>query len=282
MSKGKCHSLPLSTSGIYYSYDMHEALLKNDFPEFSGHLNIEEFFQWLFEVERFFEYRDISDKKKVKFVAHKLKKSAWDWWEKLQRMRIRLRKDPIESWEKMKKYLKRQFLPPDYQELLYQKYESSKQLGKSVSEFTNEFYRLGSYLDLNEPEAYNISRYMIGLCWAIRERLSSQSFYYLSDLVSAAKGIEQIMEREKTMKGRPQTLQHTTIEDVRYPVVSATQKYSSTLCNRKENASNLLSKVSSDQREYGHCIASKRMVVDFGNVIRDEDHVVWQQEEEPQ
>ena len=24
------------------------------------------------------------------------------------------------------------------------------------------------------------------------------------------------------------------------------------------------------------------MVVDFGNVMRDEDHVVWQQEEDPQ
>ena len=107
MSKGKYHSLPLSTSGIYYSNDMHEALLKNDFPEFSGDLNIEEFFQWLFEVERFFEYRDISDKKKVKFVAHKLKKSAWEWWEQLQRMRTRLGKDPIQNWEKMKKYLKR-------------------------------------------------------------------------------------------------------------------------------------------------------------------------------
>ena len=119
MSKGKYHSLPLSISGIYYSHDMHEALLKNDFPEFSGHLNIEEFFQWLFEVERFFEYRDISDKKKVKFVAHKLKKNSWDWWEQLQRMRTRLGKDPIQNWEKMKKYLKRQFLPPDYKNLVY-------------------------------------------------------------------------------------------------------------------------------------------------------------------
>ena len=111
----------------------------------------------------------------------------------------------------------------------------------------------------------------MGLRWAFRERLSSQSFYYLSDLVLAAKGIEQQMEREKTKKGRPQTLQHTTIEDVRYPVISATQKYSSIVCNPKENASTLSSKVSSDQREYGHNIASKRMVVDFVNVIKNED-----------
>ena len=69
----------------------------------------------------------------------------------------------------MKKYLKRQFLPPHYQEHLYEKYENFKQIGNSVSEFTNEFYHLQSYLDLNEPEAYIISRYVMGLRWAIRE-----------------------------------------------------------------------------------------------------------------
>ena len=34
----------------------------------------------------------------------------------------------------------------------------------------------------------------MGLRLAFRERLSSQSFYYLSDLVSAAKGKEKLME----------------------------------------------------------------------------------------
>ena len=57
MSKGKYHSIRLSSSGIHSNHDMHEALLRNDFLEFSVHFNIEEFFQWLFEVERFFEYR---------------------------------------------------------------------------------------------------------------------------------------------------------------------------------------------------------------------------------
>ena len=48
MSKGKYHYLPLSTSGIHYNHDMHEGLLKKDFPEFSGHLNVEEFCQMAF------------------------------------------------------------------------------------------------------------------------------------------------------------------------------------------------------------------------------------------
>ena len=97
MSEGKFHYVPLSTSGIYSSHDRDEVLLINDFLEFSGHLNIEEFFHWLFEVERFFEYRDILDRKKVKIVACKLKGSVWAWWEQLQRMCNRLGKDFIHN-----------------------------------------------------------------------------------------------------------------------------------------------------------------------------------------
>ena len=40
MTKGKFHFVPSSTSGIY---DSQEIPLIIDFPEFSGHLNIEEF-----------------------------------------------------------------------------------------------------------------------------------------------------------------------------------------------------------------------------------------------
>ena len=96
------------------------------------------------------------ERKKVKFVVRNLRGSAWAWWEQLQRMRTRLRNDPIENWEKMNEYFKRNFLPPDHQELLYHKYKNYKQLGNSVFDFTNEFYRLRSYLDFNETEASNI------------------------------------------------------------------------------------------------------------------------------
>ena len=68
MTKGKFHFVPFTTSGIY---DSQKIPLIIDFPEFSGHLNIEEFFQWLYELERFFEYKDIIERKKVKFVVRK-------------------------------------------------------------------------------------------------------------------------------------------------------------------------------------------------------------------
>ncbi|KAK1261225.1 hypothetical protein QJS04_geneDACA019084 [Acorus gramineus] len=50
-----------------------------DLPSFNGHLNIEEFLDWLAEVERFFDYMDIPEERKEKLVAYKLKGGASAW-----------------------------------------------------------------------------------------------------------------------------------------------------------------------------------------------------------
>ena len=197
-------------------------------------------------------------------------------------MRTQLGKDPIKNWEKMKKYLRRQFLPPHYKDLVYHEAVNCKQLGNSIYAYTKKFYRLQSYLDFNVLEEYSISRYKNGLCWAIRERLSAQSFYYLSDIVLVAEDIEQLLEREKTMRWKPQTLHHTTIEDVKYLGVSATQNYSSNLCNPKEIASTLSSKACGGQREYVSNMPSKSMLVDLAHVIKNDDHASTRVEKERQ
>ena len=63
--------------------------LKLDIPNFNGDLNIEGFLDWLTEVDRFFDYIEFPDDRKVKFVACKLKMGASIWWDKLREMRMR-------------------------------------------------------------------------------------------------------------------------------------------------------------------------------------------------
>jgi hypothetical protein len=68
---------------------------KVEFPEFSGTLQAEGFINWLHEVERIFEYKEVSDRTKVKLVAIKLKGCASAWWEQLKRSRDRQGKPKI-------------------------------------------------------------------------------------------------------------------------------------------------------------------------------------------
>ena len=65
------------------------------------------------EVEIFFEYICISEEKKVKLVAYKLKGGASVWWEWLKLSRSKEGKRPLTSWPKMKRLLNARFLPPN-------------------------------------------------------------------------------------------------------------------------------------------------------------------------
>jgi hypothetical protein len=67
----------------YGREESHEYRMKIDLPSFNGHLQIEDFLDWVMEVERFFDYMSIREDRKVKLVAYKFKGGASAWWEKL-------------------------------------------------------------------------------------------------------------------------------------------------------------------------------------------------------
>ena len=57
--------------------------LKVDLPNFNGTFNIEEFLDWLVEVEHFFDYMDVPEERRVKTITCRLKGRAFAWWERL-------------------------------------------------------------------------------------------------------------------------------------------------------------------------------------------------------
>jgi len=112
----------------------------------------------------------------VKYVVFKLRKYAGLWWKNLKKRRAREGRGTIRSWEKMKRELKRRFLPEDYKQESFLKLHNLKQREKSVEEYTMEFDYLMIKCDIVEPEEQTIARYLGGLKPEIRNVVQLQPY----------------------------------------------------------------------------------------------------------
>ena len=73
---------PAKGGGKYgrdYERNSDDFKLKEDIHFFSGNLNIKGFIDWVADIDRFFDYMDVPEEKKVKLVVCRLKggSSAW-------------------------------------------------------------------------------------------------------------------------------------------------------------------------------------------------------------
>jgi len=87
---------------------------KPELPTYDGSLSIDVVLDWISEMDKYFECEEISEDRRVKFAATKLKGHATLWWDSVQNERKRLNKPPIKTWARMVAKLKGRFLPRDY------------------------------------------------------------------------------------------------------------------------------------------------------------------------
>ncbi|KAK3231710.1 hypothetical protein Dsin_003591 [Dipteronia sinensis] len=86
-------------------------------------------------------------------------------------------KGSMRTWNRMKQLMMNHFLPAYYEQMLYVQYQQCQQKGKSVHDYTDEFYRLSARNNLNETDVQLVAWYVSGLKETIREKTSSRTYF---------------------------------------------------------------------------------------------------------
>jgi hypothetical protein len=111
-------------------------------PMYEGSLNVEELIDWIATMDKYFEYEEVEDNKKVKFVVTRLKGHVSLWWDSVQDDRRKRGKKNITSWDRMVTKLKSKFMPRDYYTQLFRRLQNLRQKEMNVKAYTEEFYKL--------------------------------------------------------------------------------------------------------------------------------------------
>jgi hypothetical protein len=145
---------------------------KMDIPMYEGNLDVEEMLDWFRALDKYFDYENVEEDKKVKHVVTRLKGHASLWWDELQADRRCKGKQRIKSWDRMVTKMKAKFIPRYYQINLFRRMQNLRQKGMTVKEYTEEFYRINIREGHRESDDEKVAIYMNGMINDIQYEMS--------------------------------------------------------------------------------------------------------------
>ncbi|XP_013589115.1 uncharacterized protein LOC125588388 [Brassica napus] len=137
--------------------------LKLEIPEFNGGSQPEDLLDWFVTVDEIIEFKDVPEQKKVPLVTTRFRGHAAAWWSQLKLSRTRRGKDKITSWDKLKKHMRKIFIPYSFERLLFQKFHNIRQGSRSVEDYAKEFYQMLTRIDVHDSEDQLVARFIAGL-----------------------------------------------------------------------------------------------------------------------
>ncbi|XP_074303264.1 uncharacterized protein LOC141637716 [Silene latifolia] len=174
------------------STDTLDKHLKVEILNFLGSLNPNDLLEWLRDVERIFEYKGYNDTKAFKVATLKLKGYASLWYDTMKSLRAREGKDPIRSWNKLKKKLLAKFVAKDYTQDLFIRLSKLKQNENSVEAYLRDFEQLTLQCDIIEKPDQRIARFLEGLNYNIAKQVRLQPLWSFEDVVNLSFRVEKM------------------------------------------------------------------------------------------
>uniref|UniRef100_A0A0D3BMK7 CCHC-type domain-containing protein n=1 Tax=Brassica oleracea var. oleracea TaxID=109376 RepID=A0A0D3BMK7_BRAOL len=137
--------------------------IKLDIPEYHGGSQPEDLLDWFVTADEFLEFKEVPANKQVSYVTTRFRSHAASWWNQVKLTRTRRRKEKIHSWDKLKKHMRKTFIPYNFERLLFQKFHNIRQGSRSVEDYANEFYQMLTRVDIHDSEDQLVARFIAGL-----------------------------------------------------------------------------------------------------------------------
>lgn len=178
---------------------LEDKTLRLDIPDFSGVIqNPEDYLEWEASLERYFEYKDTSEEQQYKIAKMKITKLAAIWFEGVQRQRRRENRGRIDTWAKLKKHLRRKYMPPTYKQNLFVQWSTLRQGTRTVSEYIQEWEKVSVLCEVNEPEDMRLGKFIGGLREDLREKLEVLQNLTIESAFSSALSMKNMQRKEST------------------------------------------------------------------------------------
>ncbi|KAF7835140.1 Transposon Ty3-G Gag-Pol polyprotein [Senna tora] len=143
--------------------DVAEPDPKIKYPTFKGNTNPDLYLDWEMKFEQIFRMNDWSEEKKVKLASFQFSDFAIVWWEDLQLKRRLKGKGPPRTWEKLKKLMRKKYVPSYYYRELNRELRMFTQGSLAVDEYVHELDLLKMRAGVQEGEEASMTRIIDGL-----------------------------------------------------------------------------------------------------------------------
>ena len=173
--------------------------IKMKIPSFQGKNDPEAYLEWERKVELVFDCHNYSENKKVKLAAIGFSDYATVWWDQLVFKMRRNREPDVETWEEMKRVMRKRFVSTYYYRELYNKLQNLRQGNRSVKEYYKEMKVAMNRANIEEDREATMARFLAGLNRQIQNVVELQHYIELEDMVHMAIKIEnQVKWRDNT------------------------------------------------------------------------------------
>ncbi|XP_004295495.1 PREDICTED: uncharacterized protein LOC101304264 [Fragaria vesca subsp. vesca] len=224
--------------------------IKVDVPDFEGRTDPTVFSDWLARIEEYFDWYDMDDERRVRYVKMKLVLLAKVWWAGVENDIRRLGQHPISSWQEMKANLREKYMPSNYLDKLCDQLTAHRQEDMAVSEYMQKFDELKTRSQIVEDPRQTLARFKAGLRPDIRREMIRHPVYSLEHAFQVALDLEEYLGYTKVKKFGGQG--NEVVQKKNFEITGKARPGTTPLFNRTQDSKPLSSKTA-DSRTCFKC-----------------------------